>query len=82
MDPLKFLFKLIENFVPIDTQDFRQIKTEATTWVEGITNDSKNPLQRGYMFISDRWYLKLLLAILYIPAARMLFKANKIEDDE
>ena len=70
MNIIAFIFALVKKFVPIDDLEFSKMKTEADNWyIDQINPDkSASPTARLLQKHGSRWYVKLALAIAYIPA--------------
>ena len=93
MNPLEFIFLLIERYVPVNPGRFQAIKNEASTWYYGGVDPKtgeKSPAQadttRFGKMIKERgemWYWQLGLAFAFIFVAKMFhdIMSNKPKDE-
>jgi hypothetical protein len=81
MNPLEFLFALIENYVPVNPGRFEALKSQAKLWYYGGTDDEGNRKEaeadqsRVGQFIKTKgeiWYFQIGLAFFYLFAAKSL----------
>ena len=70
MDFITLIFLLVRKFVPINQTEFDSMKLEADEWHAKVVDTRKapdNPAQKFYVEHSRKWYVKLALAVSYIP---------------
>jgi hypothetical protein len=72
MNPLEFLFALIENYVPITPGRFTAIKSQATSWYEDKNTAETNRIAAWVKGQGDKWGVQLCLAVLFIFAMRWI----------
>lgn len=85
MTIIEFLFALLKRWVPISSEQRQELRTEAINWGDAIKTDTTNPLEKAYLGANRQWYLRLLFAVLYIPANKWIkdfMLSNQPEDNE
>lgn len=82
MDFIDFIFKLVLRFVPISEKDYKQMYNDAQEWKLGLKDDSENKLEAMYSRYSREWYVKLIIAVMYIPAVRWVMEFMSPTEEE
>ncbi|HAF28110.1 MAG TPA: hypothetical protein DCG75_03590 [Bacteroidales bacterium] len=86
MDLLELLFALVKKFVPVNGVKMAEIQHEAEVWEKNVLgkkeSDSPNIFEVWYKKLSQIWWFKLLLAVLYIPLFRGIMSIMNPETSE
>lgn len=83
MDLIELIFKLVLKFVPISDTDYKSMYQGAQDWKLKLRDDSDNKIEAMYSKYSAEWYVKLIIAVAYIPLVRSIMNfMNPSEDDE
>ncbi len=72
MNFINWIFALLKKFVPITETEFNSMKIEADDWHTTVMDVKKPPSNQfiaWYRKNGSKWYIKLLLAVLYIPVS-------------
>ena len=78
MNLIQFIFALVQNFVPITPKDYATMYNQAKTWYMGIEHyDNEHPdpshnWKNQFKHYAETWYVKLLVAVLYLFVFRWL----------
>jgi hypothetical protein len=81
MNPLEFIFTLIEKYVPVNPGRYEALKAQAKLWYYGGTSDKGESLpaesekSKIGKWIKDKgeiWYVQLALAFGFLFAAKFL----------
>lgn len=82
MTPIIWLFTLLNKNVPMTPQEKESLQREATDWWNNEAVKSKvGALMKEW---GDKWFIRLALAVLYIPMSRWLsdFMNPQIDEDD
>lgn len=79
MNPIEFVFLLIERYVPVNPGRFQAIKNEASLWYYGGNKDGqriepeaeKSRIGKMIKERGEQWYWQLGLAFAFIFVAKM-----------
>jgi hypothetical protein len=85
MNIIEFLFKLVEQFVPMDPTRIRQLEEQGKTWYKSIESKETpdNQIEEYVIKYGSEWWFSLGLAILFIFAHRWIYDyMNPVQDDE
>jgi hypothetical protein len=82
MDFLELIFALVRQFVPVDEAELRKMYGDAQKWKLGLNPESENKIEALYCKYAHQWYIKLALAVLYIPLVRWIMDYMSPRNDE
>jgi len=86
MNPLYFLFALINKWVPVDRSEMPNMQREAEVWWNKIDLTAPQNHKVWELWLKkygEDWRFKLLLAVLFVPASHWLreqMDPNKFKD--
>jgi hypothetical protein len=70
MNPITFIFTLLNKNVPMTAPEKEGLQREASDWWE--VEADKTKLGKLVKDWGQKWYMRLLLAVLYIPMSRWI----------
>ena len=79
MDLIELIFKLVRKFVPISMEDYQRLYNEADDWRSKLNPDSDNGAERMYVKYMNLWYVRLALAVSYIPLVKYVIDIQKTD---
>lgn len=92
---IDFIFELLTKFVPMKEKDASELRGEAKDWyyTKIVPSDNENleleptnnPVVKIMRQYSEEWYVRLGLAVLFIPAViwlRDLMQGSTPEEDD
>ena len=85
MDLIELIFKLVKKFVPISLEEYQRLYNEADTWKSKLNPDSDKPVEKMYTKYMNLWYVRLAIAVAYIPAVKMIMdmqRPTEIDEDD
>lgn len=93
MTLLQFIFALLAKFAPMSEKQRTDLKIEAEEWAEKITRQKKdNDPSRSkigdlYLKVHESWFVRLVIAVLFIPATAWVTRLvtpelNEVEVDQ
>lgn len=82
MDIIELIFKLLKKFVPISLEEYQRLYNEADDWRSKLNPDSEKQLERAYCKYMNLWYVRLGLAVLYIPAVKWIMEMQRPQELE
>lgn len=90
MNIIEFIFRLIQNFVPVQTARFNQMEQDGLKWYKDLQSDElpnmpvfMKPVAGYLKEHGDQWYTGVFLAVGYIFASRWLYEfMNPNQDTE
>ena len=85
MDLIELIFKLVKKFVPISLEEYQRLYNEADDWKSKLNPDSDKPIEKMYCKYMNLWYVRLAIAVSYIPFVKMIMdmqRPTEIEDED
>ena len=85
MDFIELIFKLVRKFVPISMDDYQRLYNEADDWRSKLNPDSSNQVEKAYVKYTNLWYVRLGLAVAYIPMVKWILdiqRSDTIQENE
>ena len=82
MDIIELIFKLVKKFVPISLEEYQRLYNEADDWRGKLNPDSDKAVERAYCKYMNLWYVRLGLAVLYIPAVKWVMDLQRPQEIE
>jgi len=79
MDLIELIFKLVRKFVPISMEDYQRLYNEADDWRSKLNPDSSNTAEKIYVKYMNFWYVRLALAVAYIPMVKYVIDIQKTD---
>jgi hypothetical protein len=77
MDIIELIFKLVKKFVPISMEEYQRLYNEADEWRSKLNPKSKNKLEKMYCKYMNLWYVRLGIAISYIPFVKAIMDMQR-----
>jgi hypothetical protein len=77
MDIIELIFKLLKKFVPISLEEYQRLYNEADDWRSKLNPDSDKKIEQLYCKYMNLWYVRLGLAVMYIPAVKWIMDLQK-----
>ena len=81
MDLIELIFKLVRKFVPISLEDYQRMYTEADNWRSKLNPDSENKIEKLYTDNMNKWYVRLFIAVMYIPLIKWIMDMQTPDSD-
>lgn len=81
MTPLEFIFAIIAKYVPVNPGRFESIKADASAWWTSDKPES-NRVGAWLRANGEKWWVMLLLAMLFIPMTRWIADFLNPKDEE
>tara|TARA_B110000902_G_scaffold245806_1_gene300257 strand:- start:3106 stop:3378 length:273 start_codon:yes stop_codon:yes gene_type:complete len=82
MDLIELIFKLVKKFVPISMEEYQRLYNEADDWKSKLNPKSKNKVEQIYCKYMNLWYVRLTIAIAYIPAVKSIMDMQRPQELE
>ena len=85
MDLIELIFKLVKKFVPISLEEYQRLYNEADDWKSKLNPDSDKPVERMYTKYMNLWYVRLAIAVSYIPMVKIIMdmqRPTEIDDED
>ena len=82
MDLIELIFKLVKKFVPISMEEYQRLYNEADDWKSKLNPKSKNKFEQTYCKYMNLWYVRLGLAIAYIPSVKAIMDMQRPQEIE
>lgn len=87
MDPIALIFKLVERFVPMGSNEYNRMYVDAQKWKDDLNvkkdNNSLSKWEEMYIRYTQPWGVRLLLAVLYIPLVKWIMDfMNPSQEEE
>jgi hypothetical protein len=81
MELIDLIFGVIEKFAPISQEQLRDLQIEAKEWRLSIhekkkNGDKDNKIGDIYLNIHKSWFVRLMIAVLFIPIVAYLQRSN------
>lgn len=82
MTPLEFIFALLTKYVPVNPGRFESIKSDANKWWMSDATET-NRIGKWLKENGEKWWVMLILAMLFIPMTRWIadFMNPKIDEN-
>lgn len=77
MDLIELIFKLVKKFVPISLEEYQRLYNEADDWKSKLNPDSEKPVERMYTKYMNLWYVRLAIAVSYIPMVKIIMDMQR-----
>ena len=72
MNGLTMVFELVRKFVPMNPEEYSQLRNEGEEWEAKLKADSENKAEQLYAKYSRKWGTRLGFAILYLVLLRRI----------
>lgn len=82
MKLFELLFAVIEQNVPMERESFAQMKKEMRQDTSEWTHDDSNKLKSLYAKYNDKWGVRLICALSYIPINKWVQRFSIAENIE
>jgi hypothetical protein len=66
MNLIRLIFEIVRKFVPMDPNEYAQMRSEAEEWESKLKPDSENALEKFYCKYGRVWWFKLFNAVMYM----------------
>lgn len=83
MNVFKLLFMIVEKFGLVEQKDYEQMFREMNEWrMTNIHPESENKLYKWLATHGESWYVKLALALSFIPLTKWIYGILNPDKDE